>query len=519
MDKIFDENTVAIIVAVEDYRFDQISTVKYALNDAEAFKAVLIENLGLNPENIKTFYNSNASKTALENDIKYFIGQLHSNERFIFYYAGHGFHDGTSNRISAHDTNANDYESTTISLKDILITPLSLSPCQRSLIFLDTCSQYIAEKASGRSSISNIIESEFSELVKASDYCATFFSCSPGEKSHSDDNLSHGIWTFHLLKALSGKVPEATINERFVTDLSLRKYLRNSVSQFILKNTDIRNTQTPTASINAATSFLIYELPQPELSEGSEGTNYPNLLISLTDDFVYNESFHHITKAKGFKYSHFTPISFNSSADNFIKSIMITEIREEIQNTYQKSKDLFSLKRRDISKETIAGKGTLKNFIFEYEIIITQSTKAPALASVYRKIKITDPENTLLNQIDNIFPKKFNTISINVALAIENYDDIVEKFENLAERDNERIEDDDRFHQITYFTSEGLILILDFAEQKGLITSSREFPLINFISKVESFLDTISNGNIKIIAPSSLIETPTEEMPLIETIE
>ena len=221
MDKFIDNNLRAIIVAIENYRFEKISKVKYALNDAKAFKTMLIEDLKVNPDNIKLYDDKYASKTALENDLKYEIQNLRKDEKFIFYYVGHGFYNGNSNRLTAWDTSHSNILETTLSLREILIDPLNESECEKSLIFLDTCSTNIIDKFPSREAISNLNQKELDILVKQSKYCATFFSCSPGEKSYSDDNLQQGIWTYHLIKAIKGEEKSILTNDKFIIDASL----------------------------------------------------------------------------------------------------------------------------------------------------------------------------------------------------------------------------------------------------------------------------------------------------------
>lgn len=491
MEKIFDDKTRVIIVAIENYRFDKISKVKYAINDAEGFKDVLIDNFGISKSNIKTFYDSDASKTALEDDIKYEINNLNADERFIFYYVGHGFHEGNSNKISVFDTSPVNYSDTTISLRETLIDPLGKSKCKRSLIFLDTCSKFIADSSLSRDSISNIKQDEFNSLIRNSEYCATFLSCSPGEKSYSDDNLKHGIWTFHLLSALRGKEGTSLINQKYITDTSLRDFLRRSVPKFIVENTDITGTQTPTAHIKAASSFLIYEVPprpeQPDLK-----AEFPKLPIELNDPKIYFQEYFHVAKGRGFKSSHFAPTAHSKRSEEYIQNAFLDNVGEELQTVYQGAKDVFNLRRKEITKDNQSGNGQLNNAIFNFDIKVTQAEHNPAFAKFSREIELLDKDNTLLSQIDDVFPYHFNKIFFNCPLEEKDYDDIVNQFENLADRDNGRLEDDDRMHLISYYTIDGLILKLKFNLNKGLILTERDFSLMSFIKKSELLLDMIS---------------------------
>src|SRR5258707_614466 len=102
------KRTKAVVVAIEEYRKSAgpgIAPVKYALNDANLFQKVLRDKFKVSDDDIMTFQNQDATKTTLENDIRYLASTLGEDERFIFYYAGHGFHDANGNRLTAWDSN------------------------------------------------------------------------------------------------------------------------------------------------------------------------------------------------------------------------------------------------------------------------------------------------------------------------------------------------------------------------------------------------------------------------------
>jgi uncharacterized caspase-like protein len=73
----------------------------------------------------------------------------------------------------------------------------------------------------------------------------------PGEKSYPSDLLKHGIWTWHLLKALRGEEPAAIVRGKFITSSSLKDYLSSAIPSYIRKNTKIRGTQKPWSQISS----------------------------------------------------------------------------------------------------------------------------------------------------------------------------------------------------------------------------------------------------------------------------
>ncbi|WP_233455066.1 caspase family protein [Paenibacillus elgii] len=270
------ENTYAVIIAVENYQFG-IKQVDYAKNDAHAFQQWLINDLQVPSENIKLWFDAYATATALNEELCYEISQLNENDRFIFYYAGHGFYGGGYNRITTWETHPFKPMETTIALNDILLEPLRNSDCNKSLIFIDSCASHI-DKGMNRDILSEMNLQEFVEFVRSSKYRAMFLSCSRGEQSYGDSTLQHGIWTYHLLKALKGEAPEAIEKGCFITDTSLRNYLRRAVPAFIKTSTEIRGTQTPWAEVSSSNTFTICEI-QTESTHRIDTVYIPERLI------------------------------------------------------------------------------------------------------------------------------------------------------------------------------------------------------------------------------------------------
>ena len=401
MDKFIDDKTRAIIVAIENYRFEKISKVKYAINDANAFKDLLLSEFKLKPENIKTYFDKYASKTALEDELKYEIRNLKEDEKFIFYYVGHGFYGDGTNKLTAWDTSDTNFSETTIALRDILFEPLKESKCNKNLIFLDTCSKHISDNILSREAISNIDEKELNFLIKQSEYSATYFSCSPGEKSYSDDNLKHGIWTYHLLNALKGKEKELIIDGKYITDTSLRDYLRRSVPQFISEKTDIKDSQTPYAKLIASNSFIIHEV-RKEKEEKEQNTELPILDISFHNIKLLNREIISVKQASGFKNSHWPPDRVSSSGESFVQNVFEQETSDEIQDVYQNAKDILKLRRSDIKKEIEKEGGEIKTKVFDYELTVTQNNKYPSYAQFDRELIIHDID-IITTDFDDIF--------------------------------------------------------------------------------------------------------------------
>lgn len=254
------KRTIAIIIAIETYypkQRNQIPPVKYADSDAIKFKETLLSELGISEDDIYILRNEQAIKTEVEDVVKYQIFSMSEDDRLIFYYVGHGFHNGVSNYLSTYDMSQYDIANTAISLRKLLLDPLKQSKCKNALICIDACAQSFADE-NARSSLSNINDEELIIFSNDFPYYALFLSCQTGEKSYSCDDLKNGIWTHHLVEAIKGNVHEIVKDNRYITDRALGDYLSHSVSQYV-KN-KLGFDQNPKTILDASYENVIVDM-------------------------------------------------------------------------------------------------------------------------------------------------------------------------------------------------------------------------------------------------------------------
>lgn len=254
------EKTVAIIIGIENYApkdKHQISPVKYAKNDAMMFKETLIKKMNVEEENIHIFLDEQALKSNLQYDLKGLFYELTSEYRLIFYYVGHGFHNGITNFLSTYDMHPLHIDETAISLREMLLDPFLGSQCKTAMIFIDACAQNIQDENS-RNILSNLDGEEIRLLTNEHNYLASFFSCQPGESSYSCDDLEQGVWTQHLVKAIKGEASEAIIKNKYITDRSLSDYLSVNVAKYVRDNLDYN--QNPKSILDSNSESLIVEI-------------------------------------------------------------------------------------------------------------------------------------------------------------------------------------------------------------------------------------------------------------------
>ena len=271
-----DARVVALIVGLEEYRAgaNQIEAVAFAQADATAFQHAVKAAFAAHRPEICLLTNERVTYSDLINEISVRAHGLGPDDLFIFYYAGHGFHDDSGNRLTVWDTNLVNVGGTTIGVEEHILGPLGRSECQRVLAFVDACACRF--KPIGRKAVTALDAAEFGKLLKTAAFNAVFFSCRAGEESFPDRDLGHGVWTHYLLRALSGQADEAIDQRGFITSATLQDYLRQEVPRHLANHPRLQATQTPEAIVKATSTFAIRYVGKPKhataISAHAEGT-------------------------------------------------------------------------------------------------------------------------------------------------------------------------------------------------------------------------------------------------------
>jgi hypothetical protein len=144
-----------------------------------------------------------------------------------------------------------------------VLEPIKMSRCRRSLIFVDACAAAFRDLTGAREVVADLDIEEVKDFLDSGWYSGVFLSCSPGEKSYPSVKLGHGIWTAFLLQALRG-AEGALARDRWLTDTSLRDWLKREVQRYITRDRSTGGPQTPQAIVSASNSFRIRHVPKPQ---------------------------------------------------------------------------------------------------------------------------------------------------------------------------------------------------------------------------------------------------------------
>ncbi|MGQ9609622.1 MAG: caspase family protein [bacterium] len=238
----------SVIIGINEYKNDGITSLSVAKNDAQAIYNLITDPMlgGFPKENVRLLTDAQASR---ENIIKiigdWLPNQVSSDDLVMIFYAGHGGvefdktgeePDGKRKYIIPYDANPNDLFSTAIANSEITIL-LEKIQSNKMIFLIDCC--YSGGVTTGKEIIRSVsppstkiqtdVYNDFSGSGRA-----VISASLPDQVSFELSNLNHGVFTYSLLKALSG---EADLNKDGLVALisEIYPFLANQVTSMAQK--------------------------------------------------------------------------------------------------------------------------------------------------------------------------------------------------------------------------------------------------------------------------------------------
>ncbi len=262
MAKISDlENAYALIIGISNYRDKRIPKLNYTRADAEGFFKLLADSkrVGLNQDKIKVLLDDDASLFNIKNAISDWLFKNADKDSIVFiYFAGHGGveedrlgieKDNLAKYLLPFDSVFDNLFASALSNRDFNELLLSIRS-RKLIIFMDSCySGGVCERKSRDVKITGdpyqkLVEGEGRLVVAASQ---------PNQRSFEDKNLGHGIFTYHLIEALSGAAD--LDNDGYVTAMEAYKYLSDTVPKTAKRLAG--GTQEPILRGDLKTDFVL----------------------------------------------------------------------------------------------------------------------------------------------------------------------------------------------------------------------------------------------------------------------
>jgi hypothetical protein len=465
---------VAVVCGIEDYQVPSgsrgLPKVDYARNDVEDFSATLKMIFPNEQLDLALLEDSDATRSSLDYALLQAIESLQAEDLFVFYYAGHGFHGTGGNRITAWDSHPFNVEGSTLLLREVLFDRLEKSKCERALVFIDACASGFEPLVRGRDVIASMDAKELKAFLTSAAYRAMFLSCKPGQKSYPSAEHKHGVWTYFLLKALRGETEDALGPGRFLTDVSLRDYLKREVPRYLTRHFEEKGNQTPQAIIEASNTFAIRHVPQPTVPVAPAG-DLSRIRVKPTEEYLKGVESGPVRSLKTFsKGKHRVFATVTERTNSFVQDLLEPQVNEEIQRLYEAVKSVFRLKRKDVSHEAQGGQGNLDTEFFRFSIETYQSESKPENYVITRRLELREGAEAYMDQIDRVFGRIFEQVVVEMDPDGLDYDELVEFFEGVEEAHGGDLKDEQAEEKITYTAADGTRVRIDLG--KGQISLS-----------------------------------------------
>lgn len=233
-------NTFAVIIGNENYL--KVSKVEFANNDAAVFAQYCQKTLGLPEKNIRFYADATyATMLSAVDDIQGIAKAFNGDVNIVFYYAGHGVPNESSNDayLLPIDTDGRNTE-VCYSLAR-LYKELGGMNVKSVTVFMDAC-------FSGTQRGDGMLTAARGVAIKAKPATpqgnmVVFSAASGDETAYPYKEKGHGLFTYYLLKKLQETKGDVTLGElgRYIVD--------NVIKESVVSN---GKSQTPTVAASSS---------------------------------------------------------------------------------------------------------------------------------------------------------------------------------------------------------------------------------------------------------------------------
>jgi hypothetical protein len=180
------------------------------------------------------------------------------------------------------------------------------------------------------------------------------------------------------------------------------------------------------------------------------------------------------------------------SSEQFVQELFTEQLNEEITTIYNNLKNFLQLRRREIKKNIMIGAASVETTFFQYSIEIIQNRDEPREAVFTRFLRFHQELSTLPEATDKIFPITMNEVIVPL-LKLPEYDDLVEKFEDLEDRDGGSLTEDDQELMIKYKAPSGIYVCLDIKENELIIIPQKSYPVLQLLREGLVSINSVLN--------------------------
>ncbi len=388
---------LAFVIGVESHQDSTLPTAAHAESDALAFARAL-ERLGFQRNSQIILLGSQATKTAIESRLRKLVKSPPAGEALYVFYVGHSFRAEGRDYLTSYDSQADDLAETSVPMLSLL-EALTGSGCRQVALFLDARAGVGAEPLSPRT-----LAAYFADRPDS----ACFVSHSEGETSHTSGALRAGIWTHHVIEALSGKAPLALEAGRLLTARSLQDHLAQEMPRTLRSTFREAPAQTPMLFLAEGQRFVVADVGA--LLDDSQPTIDPRL-TPLKRGSLRNETTMKVKSLAGYRKFHRMPDRVNPGSRKFVSDIAAEDVKSDVDRTYASVREQMGYKRRDVEGSADRGTGFVRTPDFEYSVSVDLADDDPTTVIWRREVAgIRNPEVVLGKPFQQVFGEVLDTL-------------------------------------------------------------------------------------------------------------
>ena len=362
---------IGLFIGIEEYRDAKFPRVGHAVDDATGVRQAFID-LGSHEDRLTLLTNGDCTYSRLTSAIKRLCKLAVEDDVVVIFVAGHGLNQGGKNYIICSDTE-HDFVSSSAIAQDFIEAELKKCVSTRKMVFIDSCHSGVAITQGLRDGESGFAVEDLKYLARDVQYLAVFSSCMDDEKSLTDFRRKHGVWTYFLIEALSGRVPKLYEQDLLFSD-KLQAYLKAQTRERTYEISTTKAVQTPVLFAAQNDRFPVADLSvlmqQLSLRASRIGIPITEALLIRREDELLN-------RLPGYNpFSHYSPRPGSAEGLKFVKKLGAPLVEAELVRIRELLKTGLGYTRKDMPGEVavVDGSGTLSTKDFDYTISIEHSS-------------------------------------------------------------------------------------------------------------------------------------------------
>ncbi len=412
----------AIVIAVEHPTDVDWEPVTFALADARAVSAALVP-LGFTSECQQVLVGPDATLTRCASRLRRVLDAADVDDQVLIFYVGPGFSVGSENHLACHDTEEDDLTGTALRMAD-LVGWIQAARCAQVVLLLDACHDGLASAhrvAAGRWEA--MLEAPLHAAFADNEKRVCLASSKTTETSHSTPDARHGLWTSHLLGALTGRADDALGNDGSLTTKSLQRHLSTAVPMSLQRTRTVLRPQTPTAYGRASDARIIARVERADASRTANGSRSLERAAFSTEWSV------RVRSLSGYRKHHRIPDAVSDWATQFVGSLSTEELEAEVDRWFTALKAGLGYTRKQVQLDVGEGAATLFTPDFSMEVSVDVDPDDPSQARFKTElVNLTNTELLESDAFDRTFARAFDVVELEHSGG-ESIEEIVDRVE------------------------------------------------------------------------------------------